>query len=279
MSKIFVNCFWEPYHYTLEIEYNKNVEVFLQEMPTSIIPENTIRIIGIQEPELAIKKRMLNYLINNKKYYNYIFTYHQDILNRFDNAKLFIGACTWVHGYNFPAKTFSVSTVVGGKMNNEYEGYKLRHELWHRQNEIKIPKRFYLSSQGKLKNVNYDENLVLYEEKEPLFDSQFSISIENTSMINMFSEKLIDCFQTKTIPIYYGSKNIDDFFNVEGIFIVNNVNDIINICNNLTPEIYETKISIINENYEKSKLYSSFDTILKNKIIELLKEKYDKVSI
>jgi hypothetical protein len=272
MNKLFVNCGWHPYKYELDFQYEKDIEVYVDYMPTTIIPQNTIRIIVIQEPNNDLKQRYIKYFNENKNSYNYIFTYHQDILEEFSNSKLFIGSCTRIHYYKFPIKNFSVSTLVGGKTSNEYEGYVLRHGLWFNQNRIKIPKNFYLSSQCKLNGVDYNKNYVIYEEKDPLFNSQFSITIENTSIRNMFSEKLIDCFQTKTIPIYYGCKNVGDFFNVDGMFIVNSLDDIINVCNSLTPEIYETKLSSIEDNYMKSIEFSLFDVNLKNKIIELLNE-------
>ena len=108
--------------------------------------------------------------------------------------------------------------------------------------------------------MDYDNRLVLKESKEPLFDSQFSITIENTNLINnAFSEKIIDCFQTKTIPIYYGPDNIGDFFNLDGIFHVKNLSEIIEICNNLSLETYNSKINAIEENHQLSMKYTSFD--------------------
>jgi hypothetical protein len=270
VSQIIVNCSWHPYHYSLNLEeFDKNVEVYVDNMPTNNIPNNTIRIILIQESYDSLKNRMIEYFNQNKNCY--IFTYHQDILDKFKNARLFIGSATRIHYYSFPKKEFSVSTLVGGKTSSEYEGYGLRHQIWERQNEIvNIPRKFYLSSHFRYNNADYKNNLIISDLKEPLFDSKFSITIENTSMFNMFSEKIIDCFQTKTIPIYYGCKNIGDFFNVDGIIIVNNIDDIIDVCNSLTDEIYESKLNAIEENYEKSLKYCYFDVNLKNKIIELL---------
>ena len=86
----------------------------------------------------------------------------------------------------------------------------------------------------------------------------------------MFTEKLIDCFQTKTIPIYYGCSNISDYFNIDGIMIAYNIDDIINICNNVKPDYYESKIEAIEDNYNRSMKYLSHKQILDNKLAELL---------
>ena len=163
-----------------------------------------------------------------------------------------------------------MSTVVGGKANKVLEGYSIRHLLWERQNEIKISKDFYLSSAYKYSNGDYNNSLILGSNKSVMFDNEYHIAIENTMMRNMFSEKLIDCFQTKTIPIYYGCPNIGDYFNSDGILSVESVDDIINICNGLIPEIYKDKLEAIEDNYQRSMDYVSHTEILDKKLDEVL---------
>jgi hypothetical protein len=48
----------------------------------------------------------------------------------------------------------------------------------------------------------------------------FSIVIENSRQIHYFTEKIIDCLLTKTIPIYYGCPNISDYFDTSGWIIL-----------------------------------------------------------
>ena len=50
---------------------------------------------------------------------------------------------------------------------------------------------------------------------------------DNQKTDNWFTEKVIDCFQTKTIPIYIGCPNIDKYFDTRGMIICNNINDLI----------------------------------------------------
>lgn len=56
------------------------------------------------------------------------------------------------------------------------------------------------------------EGLVSYEK---------SIAIENSSQKNYFTEKLIDCFMTWTMPIYWGCPNIFELFPKESIRCIN----------------------------------------------------------
>jgi hypothetical protein len=46
----------------------------------------------------------------------------------------------------------------------------------------------------------------------------FQVVIENSSRNGYFTEKLIDCLITGTVPIYYGCPNLEDYgFNMGGI--------------------------------------------------------------
>jgi hypothetical protein len=209
--------------------------------------------------------------------YTHLLTYQQDVLDSNPKARLFHFPDTWIKDYEFKQKEFSVSTIVGGK--NFMPGHSLRHELWRNKDKINIPKKFYLSGNSvhshsfvHFDEADYTDQLVLGASKEPLFDSMFHIAIENCSIENYFSEKIIDCFQTKTVPIYYGCLNIENYFNTFGILRVSSINSIVNICNQLTPKLYETMIPVINHNFELSNKWCNQDEQLKNGITLILKE-------
>ena len=54
---------------------------------------------------------------------------------------------------------------------------------------------------------------------EGLRDYMFSVTIENCTPTNGFSEKIQDCFLAGTIPIYYGPNNIGEFYDLNGKLI------------------------------------------------------------
>ena len=247
-----------------EIEHEKEVHIYVDQMPKDPIGDNIFRIISILEPFESLKNSMLEYFNNHKDCYSYIFTYHQDILDAFENSIVSVTPTTWVRGYEPEKKEFNVSSVFGNKHLSLYlpglEGYNVRWELFTRREEISMNKKFYLSSSSPIAEVNYGDHLILGDTKTPMFDSQFHVAIENTNRIsNAFSEKLIDCFQTRTIPIYYGPSNIGDFFNIKGIFLANSASDIIDICNNLDENTYDSLSEAIEENYRLSMNYRSLD--------------------
>jgi|694.fasta_scaffold37788_10 hypothetical protein len=89
----------------------------------------------------------------------------------------------------------------------------------------------------------------LQNKVDGLKDYCFSITMENATYSNMFTEKITDCFMTGTIPIYYGMKNIGDFFNIDGIIILDDNFKI----ENLSFELYKSKIESIKDNFNRAK--------------------------
>ena len=92
-----------------------------------------------------------------------------------------------------------------------------------------------------------------------LKDYAFSITLENWIQDNYFSEKIMDCFMLGTVPIYMGAKKILDYFDSEGIIIVNSINEIIQEVDNLSFEKYESMLPAIRENFNRAKKH--IDTV------------------
>jgi len=118
---------------------------------------------------------------------------------------------------------------------------------------------------------NFNNNKILGDLKDSLFDSQFHICIENSKQKNYFTEKIMDCFVTKTIPIYWGCPNIGDFFDINGIIVVNNFNEIIDSCNSLTNESYYKMLPGIENNFLFSKKYVDLKKNVEELIQKILK--------
>ena len=74
----------------------------------------------------------------------------------------------------------------------------------------------------------------------------FSVAIENNN--EYFSEKLLDCFLTGTIPIYYGTPSVGKWFNTDGMIILEDGFDI----ESLTEDLYNDKMDAIKDNFERA---------------------------
>lgn len=273
MENIKIHCYWDL---AFDLFFDRQVELFVDFHTINDRQPDSIKVLFILEPH-EIQSKFTTLALEHQDIFDIILTHNEELLKNCKNAHLFeFGGCWVKQPYAFPEKRFEISTVVGGK--KQTEGHHLRKKLWYKQEYIKTPKSFFLSGRLPGDVPNFLNSPILGDQKEPLFESQFHITIENVRRKYWFTEKLIDCLQTKTIPIYYGCPNINDYFNTEGMFIVNDFKEIIDVCNNLTEESYKNKQIFIEENFEKSKKFCNIADRLKDKIEKLLKnDKYQNI--
>jgi glycosyltransferase involved in cell wall biosynthesis len=87
---------------------------------------------------------------------------------------------------------------------------------------------------------------------DALRDYMFNIAIENVSCDdNYFSEKIIDCFLTGTVPVYHGCIHIGEFFDERGILSFQTQEELDAIMDSLTLEKYQEMLPYIEANYKK----------------------------
>ena len=249
--------------------HEKQIELYVDRIPGNIPPKNTIRFLFLAEPpeiENLIQPALLAY---NQGRINYLITHNEFLLKECKNSVNFPLAGTWIQNYDFPQKEFAVSTLLGGK--RKAPGHLLRFDLWQAENQIsKIKTNFFTSgNQPPPAHLYNSKHPVLGDKKEPLFDSQFSIVIENARRNNWFTEKVIDAFQTKTVPIYWGCPNISQWFDIRGMLMCENLSDLIDACNNLNCKTYEKMLPYVEQNYLKSMNFVSTT----ERLIKIIKER------
>lgn len=83
---------------------------------------------------------------------------------------------------------------------------------------------------------------------------KFAIVVENDIDELWFTEKILNCFATKTVPIYIGATKIDEFFNGDGIIHANPEN-IRKVVDDLDVDSYESFRFAVNDNYERVNKY------------------------
>tara|TARA_Y100000361_G_C11149262_1_gene340038 strand:- start:164 stop:1048 length:885 start_codon:yes stop_codon:yes gene_type:complete len=84
---------------------------------------------------------------------------------------------------------------------------------------------------------------------EGLKNYAFSIAMENHQSNYYFSEKLLDVILTGCIPIYWGCKNIPNYFNPEGFLFFNSKEELNDIIKNLNIEEYYNRLDAVKENF------------------------------
>jgi hypothetical protein len=105
----------------------------------------------------------------------------------------------------FPEKSRSLSWITSNK--SALPGHRRRLEFLQR---MRSRLDFDLYGKGFAPLIDKWDGLAPY---------RYSIAFENTSSPYYFTEKIMDCFVAGTMPIYYGSPTISEFFPAEAIVI------------------------------------------------------------
>lgn len=268
MKVIIKADFWEGLSANIEFDYPQQVEVVIDvEILKHIKPiDRGIRFFCTPQPEGAYN----DLIRKHPECYDYLLTPFQDMLD-LPHARLFTGCGSFLDPEIIP-KTFGVSTIMSGR--NCLPGHKLRFELYQRRHEIKIPLDFYLGSHNRLPDAFYTSDCMVLDgdkkDKRRAMNRLFHIAIDSFNRDNHYSEKLIDCLVTKTVPIYWGAKNIEKFFDISGILVVNSVDDIIRVCNALSENTYEAMLPGIENNFRLAMEEYNFGHMLEKSIKKCL---------
>jgi hypothetical protein len=97
-------------------------------------------------------------------------------------------------------------------------------------------------------------NEIEYKE-DGLCDYMFSVAIENDFYETFFTEKILDCFATGTIPVYLGAPDIGDYFNMDGIILLSDEFDV-------SEEIYYNKMDAVIDNLERVKKFEVLEDFI-----------------
>jgi hypothetical protein len=81
------------------------------------------------------------------------------------------------------------------------------------------------------------------------------VVVENTRRDYWFTEKLVDCFATGTIPLYYGCRSIDQLFKKDGMHVWTTLDELEGILKRIGPEDYVQRLPVISENMRLARQY------------------------
>jgi hypothetical protein len=204
------------------------------------------------EPCAIINHR--NYLLREWQKYTHIITFDTSLLH-LPNAIKYIYGTTWIlpedaESIKIKDKKFQISSLTGSKKSAI--GHRFRLNIVNRT-DFPLPYTFFRSFTPPITSKLSD--------KIHLFrDFQFSLVIENSRQENYFTEKLCDCLYTKTIPVYYGAPNINEYFDTTGWIILENesVDDLVQKLKQLDAEWYNRNLDTVEKNYKTVQSFLSF---------------------
>ena len=162
--------------------------------------------------------------------FKYVFTNDRSLLEINEKIKWVPANYTWiVKPRVYSHKVNLVSMITSSKVM--CPGHRKRLEL-----AMSLKNSVDLYGRGHNPIASKEQGLASY---------MFSIAHENASYSGYFTEKVLDCFATGTIPIYWGDPDIGKIFNTDGIIMLDDFN-----LSDLTPELYYSKINAVKENCE-----------------------------
>jgi hypothetical protein len=262
--KLKVNHFdTEVFKKKLEHLENVDFSLFIDATPEKQEDLSPVNVLVLQEPNEYFG--LHDWAIANKHLFQVILTWDDKILNTCDNAVFLPFGHTWFKPYQYEQpheKRFELSHLRGTLLKTY--GQSLRHELLDRKDEIKIPTNFY-ATYGDRHNI---EKARIGKE-EVFGNSMFGVAIENTSHNGYFTEKILDCFLLKTIPVYWGCSSITNFFEQDGIITFSNIDDLIVKVNQLDETYYNDRLDIIEKNYNSALLYVNYEQNIVNALTQI----------
>lgn len=225
------------------------------------------------EPSTSTNRETNVNIIANGHQYDLILTTEEQILSSCDNAVFFPYGGTWLNkrkdNHLDSLGVFDESQIPD--LEKEYNlsflatshlgkpGYNLRCRIWNSKDKIELNTKFYSSTRYKTNDNKFSttlhDGLLPNDDKIHLFNSMFSIAVESSYENNYFTEKLIDCLLTKTVPVYLGCPNIGDFFDTRGIIMFETYEEFLEKVNSINEKTYQKMKKYVDINYEKAKEY------------------------
>lgn len=230
-----------------------DVGIFVDKM-CFVVPkdESKINCAWLIEPPIINGENYLN-IKKNKENFKYIFTHHKNILNEGENFIFVPHGGTWLReeDISIHEKNKLVSFIFSWKQWNPY--HRMRYRVYDRFKDSNLVD-FYGTGCEKPIDLKITA----------LKDYMFSIVIENSIENGYFTEKLLDCFLSGTIPIYVGSKSVCDIFDENGIIFFEGDENLPEILSNIDKNFYLSKLSSIQKNFELAQNYMCPEQIIQN---------------
>jgi hypothetical protein len=211
----------------------------------------------IIEPPIVNGEHYLN-IVNHYSKFKKVFSHNKLLENKIPNFKFIPHGGTWLRDdeVNLFGKTKGISLIYSDKQWNA--GHRFRHSIVD-----------FIKAQGNQWGVEFfgsGSDRPIDFKIEALRDYKFSITIENSQEDDYFTEKILDCFLTGTVPIYFGTKNIGNYFNMDGVLTFDTHEQLLDILQNLNEGTYESMIEAVRDNYEIAKKYMHPETLINEEI-------------
>lgn len=209
---------------------------------------------------------LYDWVVDRQSNFSEIWTADKDVLSKVAHARFLTNAGCWIRpedrgmGHH---KTKNVSTIASNKRGPG--GYNLRHLAIRTFKSIDAYGSEYTQLSGPTQSNKIDG----------LRNYRFHLCIENCRRDYFFTEKLIDCFMTGTIPIYWGCPSIARFFNVNGMILLDEIDPMASLAyhmkdlsrDNFARSLYERMLQPAMDNYDRAKRYVLTEEVIMRNLL------------
>ena len=242
---------WDRYHFGL----NKHVYTHRNILKTCGKPQQKF---ALFLESGAILPQDYELLSNNHSLageFDLIFTHSQKLLSELDNARWIPGGHVWYGGNGFGGevskdlylrKTKNISMVSSDKIFCDL--HRLRIDTVKKLDNLGI-----VDGYGTYPGTHNGDTVI----SKTLQEYRYSIVFENNIEDYYFTEKILNCFESMTVPIYLGARKIGDFFNPDGIIQIElkDIEHLDGIIKKLGDKDYKNRTEAIIENFDKVQDY------------------------
>ena len=250
LHSVYVDTFPEQYGSSKKpVEFYVDYDVF--KVPGS--EQNAIAL--LVEPR-AIMPGVYYWMEENYNKFRYVFTF-DSVLLKLENAKLLIyGQIT--AEYPNENKSKGISMVASDK--DGCAGHRTRQWV-----ATLLTDR--IDTYGRFNGGPY------CTDREYLAEYKFNVAMENYSDGHYFTEKICNCFASRTVPIYWGCPHIGEYFNMDGIVYCERPEDVLTAVDRIRKDpLYEyaKRCAAIEDNFRRVQKYRRYADLFLEMYAELL---------
>jgi hypothetical protein len=199
-------------------------------------------LVQCEPPELYY--RFAGMVQDNYRNFDLILTYDERLL-KLPNAREFCPVGSWIDDDVVISKRDQISYLMSSKVFTN--AHRMRFMIMRRYS--------HLDRIGEFEFLMHRSPPRVPSKNHFFANAKFNIACENQILPNMFTEKILDCFKTKTVPIYFGCTNLSKYFDVRGVLQFYSIEQLADILSTITPADYDRMLPYVEENYRLASHY------------------------
>jgi len=201
-----------------------------------------------------VHTHMTDVVLSNPRLFDLVVTNDRDLARRLPRAVHVPAAGCWIPPGRqlVHRKTGWCSMIASRKADTA--GHKFRLEVAEAVQRAGWGVDLYGRGHGGVRGFGE-----LADKSDGLVGYHYSITMENCRAPGYFSEKLIDCFRTGTIPVYWGALEVPEFFDPDGILAFDSIEELPGLLQRATPQHWERVRGSVEENFRTAARYRAVE--------------------